>query len=93
MGWRGQDWGIGNEGEGGVKNGSRVLNLARTSVMVTLLTETENLREKQDWRARCDQFKACDSYWSDTDVAMSTQVGLGSRKSENQNSFCLSELS
>lgn len=90
MGWRGQ---LGNEGEGGVKNGSKVLNLARTSVMVILLIEAGNPREKQDWRARCDQFKACDSYWSDTDVETSTQVGLGRRNSENKSNICLSEPS
>lgn len=84
---------MGTEGEGGVRNASEVLNLARTSAMVTLLIETENPREKQDWRARCSQLKACDFYWSDTDVEMSTQVGLGRRKSENKNSICLSERS
>lgn len=61
---------MGNEGEEGVKNGTKVLNLARTGVMVILLIKTGNTREKQDWRARCDQFKACDSYWSDTHVEM-----------------------
>lgn len=48
LGQRGQDWGMGCEGERRVENDSMVLTLARTSVMVILLIKTGNTREKQD---------------------------------------------
>lgn len=45
--------GMGNEGEGGVKNNSKVLSLTRASGMVILLIKTGNKGEKQDRIGRC----------------------------------------